>query len=209
MPYILYPNLKIACTLTLHYLTPFLQHDLIQPQFPILHDLHQEPPPDMLEPLGNLVTTSCFVDANHAGNVVMHYSHTEILIFVQNAPIVQYSKSQNTIEPSTFGSEFVVLHIAKDLIVALWYKLHIFGIPPVKDPKFVFCDNEGVVKNTSLPETMLSKKHNAINYHAIWKATAMGIIKVWKEDSKSNLANFLTKILGGEAQWAFVDAIAY
>ena len=55
---------------------------------------------------------------------------------------------------------------------------------------------------------MLSKKHNAINYHDIHEATAMGIIKVGKEDLKSNLANFLTKILGGEAQWAFVNVIA-
>ena len=41
-----------------------------------------------------------------------------------------------------------------------------FGIP-IDGPADVFCDNQGVVKNTSLPESMLSKKHNAINYHAV------------------------------------------
>ena len=80
-------------------------------------DLQEELLPDMPEPLGNLVNTSCFVDVNHAGNVVTCHLHTEILLFVQNAPIVWYSKRQNTIESSTFGSEFVVLHITKDFTV--------------------------------------------------------------------------------------------
>jgi hypothetical protein len=31
---------------------------------------------------------SAFVDANHAGNVVTRRSHSGILIYVQNAPIV-------------------------------------------------------------------------------------------------------------------------
>ena len=73
----------------------------------------------MPEPLGSLVTISAFVDANHAGNVVMRRSHTGIVIFVQNAPIIWFSKRQNTIELASFGSEFVALRICKDKIVAL------------------------------------------------------------------------------------------
>jgi hypothetical protein len=42
----------------------------------------------MPEPLGKPVDISCFVDANHAGNVITRRSHTGILIFVQNAPIM-------------------------------------------------------------------------------------------------------------------------
>ena len=41
-----------------------------------------------------------------------------------------------------------------------------FGVR-VQGPANVFCDNRGVVKNTSVPESTLSKKHNAINYHAV------------------------------------------
>ena len=69
-------------------------------------------------------------------------------------------------ESSTFGSEFVTMRIAKDLAIALGYKLRMFGIP-IDGPADVFCDNQGVVKNMSLPESVLSKKHNAINYHAV------------------------------------------
>jgi hypothetical protein len=41
-----------------------------------------------------------------------------------------------------------------------------FGVP-IEGPAKVLCDNQGVVKNTSIPESVLSKKHNAINYHAV------------------------------------------
>jgi hypothetical protein len=36
-----------------------------------------------------------------------------------------------------------------------------FGVP-IDGPANVFCDNDGVVKNTTIPELMLAKKHNAI-----------------------------------------------
>ena len=118
------------------------------------------------EPRGNLVNMSVFVDANHAGNVVTHRSHTGIIIYVCNAMIIWYSKRQNTVEAATFGSEFIALRICKELIVGLRYKLRMFGVP-IEGPANVFCDNRGVVKNASVPESVLQKKHNAINYHGV------------------------------------------
>ena len=82
-------------------------------------DTEKEPPPKMAEPLGNVVRISALVDTNHAGNVVTRRSHSGIIIFVQNAPIIWFSKRQNTVEAATFGSEFVALRICKELIVAL------------------------------------------------------------------------------------------
>jgi hypothetical protein len=87
-------------------------------------DVQEELPPMMPEPLGFLVTSiSVFVDANHAGNVVTRRSHTGIVIFLQNTPIIWHSRRQNTVETSMFGSEFVALRNARDLIVGLCYKL--------------------------------------------------------------------------------------
>ena len=57
------------------------------------------------------------------------------------------------------------------------------------------CDNQGVVKNASIPDSTLTKRHNAINYHIIREAVAAGIIKIGKEDTKSNLADLFTKRL--------------
>ena len=79
------------------------------------------------------------------------------------------------------------------MIVALRYKLR-FGVP-IAGLANVFCDNNGVVKNTTIPESMLVKKHNAINYHSICKAVAARILQVGKEDEMSNLADLFTKVL--------------
>ena len=79
----------------------------------------EELPANMPEPHGNPVTISAFVDANHAGNVVTHHLYSGILIFGQNAPIIWFSKRQNTVKGATFGSELVTMSIVKDLIVGL------------------------------------------------------------------------------------------
>jgi hypothetical protein len=60
----------------------------------------------------------------------------------------------------------VALRCARDLIVAMLYKLRMFGIP-INGPALVYCDNQSVVKNVTIPESIWSKKHNAINYHAV------------------------------------------
>ena len=83
----------------------------------------------MPAPLGLPVDTTCFEDADHASNVVTRRSHTGIMLFVNNALIRSFSKRQNTVELSTFGSELVALRIARDMIVELRLKLKSIGIP--------------------------------------------------------------------------------
>ena len=56
------------------------------------------------------------------------------------------------VEAATFGSEFVVLRICKELIVALRYKLRMFGVT-FDGTADVFCDNRGVVMIASKPES--------------------------------------------------------
>jgi hypothetical protein len=165
-------------------------------------DVQEEMPPKILKVRGTLVTISAFVDANHAGNVMMSRLHTGIILYVQNALIVWNSKRQNTVEAATFGSEFVALRITKELIVAMCYKLRMFGVRIDGHPVNVFCDNRGVVKNVSIPELMLMKKHNAINYHVVREAVVAGILRFGKEDSETNLVNILTMIVG-QKRWDF------
>jgi hypothetical protein len=171
-------------------------------------DMVEELPPGMPEPRGKAVDITCFVDADHAGNTVTRRSHTGILIFVQNAPIIWWSRKQNTCESSSFGSEFVALRAARDKIVALRYKLRMFGVP-LSGPASVLCDNQGVVKNTSLPESALSKRHNAINFHAVREAVASGILRVGKENGETNLADAFTKVLSRMKRNALFCRIVY
>ena len=170
--------------------------------------LEEELPPKMPEPLGKPVSIHVFVDANHAGNVVTRRSHTGILLFVQNSPIQWLSRRQNTVETSTFGSEFVALRTARDMIMAMRYKLRMFGVP-IDGPAQVYCDNQGVVKNTSIPESVLSKKHNAINYHAVREAAAAGVLQVHKEDTATNLSDLFTKVLHAERRKELLQSILF
>ena len=96
----------------------------------------------MPKPLGKPMQIGYFMDANHASNLVRCRSHSGILIFVMNAPVLWLSEQQNTVESSTFGSEFVALQQARDMIVAQCYKLQMFGVP-IQGPADGFCDNQG------------------------------------------------------------------
>ena len=165
-------------------------------------------PPNMPEPRGDLVKVFCFVDADHAGNLLTCRSHTGILIFLNNAPISWYSKRQNTIESSTFASELIALRIAVEQVEGLRYKLRMFGIP-IDGPADIFCDNQSVVKAASTPESTLSKKHNAICYHKVREAAAAGTILVAKEDGRTNLADIFTKPLPGDRRYMLLQSILY
>ena len=125
-----------------------------------------------------------------------------------NAPIIWFSKKQNTVERSTFGSEFVSMMIARYSIVALRYKLRIFGVP-LDGPTDTMCDNQGVTKNTSLPQSTLEKKHNAVNYNVVREAAAAGILRVGKEDKETNLADLLTKLLVWQRRHQLLPYILY
>ena len=156
-------------------------------------DAKDEKPPKMPEPRGAEVQINAFVDADHAGDKVNRRSHTGIIIFVNRAPIVWYSKKQNSVETSTFSSELVALRTATEMIKALQYKLRMMGVPIVGAAN-VFCDNESVTKSASIPESTLKKKHNAICFHMVREACAAGVLRVAWEPTGWNLADALTKV---------------
>ena len=154
----------------------------------------EKSPPHMPRPRGPAVTHTVYVDADHAGNILTRRSHTGIIHFINNAPILWYSKRQTTVESSTFGSEFNALRIAVDQTVSMRYKLRMMGIR-IDGPTYILCDNQAVVINSSKPESTLKKKHNQICFHRVREAVAAGICMVGHVDGNDNLADILTKAL--------------
>ena len=86
------------------------------------------------------------------------------------------------------------MKIATEMIEAMRYKLRMFGVP-IDGPANVYCDNEAVYKNTSIPESTLKKKHHSIAYHRCREAVAARTIRVAKQGTEKNLADLFTKIL--------------
>ena len=165
-------------------------------------------PPNAPEIRGKSVTMTCYVDADHAGCQATRRSQTGVLIFINRAPILWFSKRQNTVETSTFGSEFVAARIAVEMVEGLRYKLRMLGVQ-VDGPTNMLCDNAAVVLNASKPESTLKKKHNAIAYHRVREAQAAGVIRIAKEEGETNLADILTKSLPGPRLRALLQCILW
>ena len=157
-------------------------------------DAIEELPSNMPTPRGNGVVITAFVDASHAANKVTRRSHTGYIIFVNRAPVIWFSKSQSAVESSTYSSEFIAMKTCMEYIVALRYKLRMFGVE-LDGPTKVLCDNNSVVNNSSKVESVLNKKHNSIAYHAVRWAVAAMIMIVGKIHTDYNLADAMTKRL--------------
>ena len=188
-----------SCSMVFNWMEPAINDSIFKvcdwsSQYP---GAKESIPTNMPEPRGKSVVTRCYVDADHAGCLATRRSHTGVLIFVNEAPIVWFSKRQNTVESSTFGSEFIALKQSIDLIEGLRYKLRMMGIP-IDATTSIYCDNEAVVTSTTAPESTLKKKHNAICYHRAREAQAAGHIRVGKIHGPDNLADAFTKVIVGQ-----------
>lgn len=99
--------------------------------------------------------------------------------------------------------------MAVEQIMALRYKLRMFGIP-LEGPARVFCNNEAVYRSASYPSTTLKRRHQLIAYHLVRESVASKIILVYKEEGDTNLADILTKsTLDKEKRMYVREAIMY
>jgi hypothetical protein len=158
-------------------------------------DAKEAVPPNAPKPKGKPVSTHCFVDAGHAGDKTTRRSQTGVLIFLNRAPVVWYSKRTNTVENSSFGAEIVSVKTATEMVISLRYKLRMFGVP-LEGPTDMYCDNQAVVLNCTTPESQLKKKHHSVAYHFNRQAVATGTIRIAHESGETNLADLFTKVLG-------------
>ena len=164
--------------------------------------------PNMPKPRGKPLDMHVFVDSDHGGDKMTRRSQTGVLIFCNRAPIAWFSKRQNSVQNSTFGSEFCALKQAVEMIQGMRFKLRSFGVP-VDGPCSVYCDNESVYKNVSIPISVLNKKHHSVAYHYCRQAVAMQMIRIAKEDSATNLADLFTKVLPRIVREKLLDMFTY
>ena len=97
---------------------------------------------------------------------------------------------------------------AVEHVEALRYKLQIFGIP-IEGPTNVFCNNEAVFKNTSIPYSTLKKKHTSMCYHQAREAVAARTMQVAKEGIATNLAGLITWPLTDSRRAFLLDRFTY
>ena len=132
----------------------------------IYGDVLEEIPKDAPEPLGKSVTTTTFLDANLLHDLITGRSVTAVLHFFNLTPGDWYSKRQATVENASYGSEFVAAKTATEQILDIRQTLRYLGVP-IKSKAYMFGDNKSVVTSSTVPHSLLSKRHNILSYHRV------------------------------------------
>ena len=91
-----------------------------------------------------------YVDADLAGYKVIRRSRTGFVIYLNQAPIYWFSKRQNGVECSTFGSEFIAMKQRCEYVRGVWYKLRMMGIPVIGC--FLYGYNQSLLCHTCIPD---------------------------------------------------------
>ena len=79
----------------------------------------------------------------------------------------------------------------------------------VEGPSTLLIDNNSVVINSTLPSSMLKKKHNAIAYHKVREVVAAVIVRIAHISSKMNRSDILTKPLGPQDYFNMLEGIMF
>jgi hypothetical protein len=150
-------------------------------------DVKEAIPQNMPEPRKTLVM-HLYVDSDQAGDKLLRRSRTRFILYLNQAPIIWYSKRKGTVETSVFGADHVDMKVGFENSRAVRYKLQMMGVP-IDEPVYVYGDNMSVIHNTQKPESTLKKKSNSICYHYIRECMAMGEALTSHMRSKDNPAD--------------------
>ena len=144
----------------------------------------------MPDPLGKAVTITT-MDANLNHCLATGKSLTGCLHFVNKTPVDWYSKRQATVETATYGSEFVAAKTATEQNMDIRQTLRYLGAP-IGVKSFLFGDNRSVV-SSSLPHSILTKRHNILAFHRVREAIAAKLMAFYWIQSAYNLSDMLSK----------------
>ena len=163
----------------------------------------------MPEPRGRGFIITAKVDADHASDTVTRRSRTGFLVYVNSALVYWHSKKQNSVESSSFGSEFIAMKQCCEYLRGLRYKLRMMGIPVIGHAR-IFVDNQSVLANTTIPDSTLKKKSQSIAYHFIREGSARDEWRTTYINTHQNEADLLTKQLpSGEKREYFVSRLLH
>ena len=139
-------------------------------------NVKEEIPKDIPKPLGKRVITTSFLDANLLPNIVTGKSVRAVLHFVNTTPADWFSKRQATVETTRYGSEFVAAKTATEQIMDLGNTLRYLAVP-IMIKAYMFGYNQSVVMSSTIPQSILNKRHNMLSYHRVREAIAAKILE--------------------------------
>ena len=152
---------------------------------------------------------SAMVDADHAADTATRRSRTGFLVHLNCAPIHWMSKKQNSVESSSFGSEFAAMKQCTECLRGLRHKLRMMGTPVI-GPACIHGDNQSVLANTTVPDSTLKKKYQSIAHNFVREGLARDKWRTACVNTHDNPADLLTKPLtSGEKRKTFVRKLLH
>ena len=148
---------------------------------------------DIPKPLGKRVTPTTFQDAHPLHDIVTGKSVTAVLHFVNTTPTDWFLKRQATVETARYGSEFVAAKTATEQIMDLRNTLRYLGVP-IMTKAYMFGDNKPVVTSSTIPQSILNKRHKMLSYHRVREAIAAKILEFHWCSSDQNRVTFSANI---------------
>jgi len=80
---------------------------------------------------------------------------------------------------------------------------------PIDGPSWLLGDNQSVVTSSTVPQSVMSKRHNALSYHRVRAAIAIGMMKFCHVSGKENPADVMTKFLPHVTFWPLIKPILF
>ena len=93
-------------------------------------------------------------------------------------------------ETATYGSECVAAKTTTEQIMDLRNTLSYLGVP-ILTKAYMFRDNKSDVTSSTIPQSILNKRHNMLSYHRVREAAK--ILEFHWCSSDQNRSDILTK----------------
>ena len=136
------------------------------------------------------------MNLDHAHDNVTRRLTTGLLMLLGRTPILATSKRQGTIDTSTYSAGFCAMQTAAEEFQSVRYMLRCLGVK-VSQASLVCGDNMGVILNSTVLDSLLKKKHVAIDYHKTRESAVAGIVHPIKVRLEHNFSDLLIKSVEG------------
>ena len=100
----------------------------------------RELPPNMPQSRGVGFVIRAKNNTDYAADTFTRQSRTGFIVYANCAPIFWFSKKQNSVESSSFGSEFMAMKACCEYLRGFRYRLQMMGIP-CEVQAYIYRDN--------------------------------------------------------------------
>lgn len=91
-------------------------------------------------------------------------SRSDFIVMLNNSPEFEFSKNQSSFETNSFRSEFAAMKTCSEYLCGLSLKLRMI-IVPTNNSCFIFGDNQSVLWDITIPDSILKKKTVKVSYN--------------------------------------------